>query len=118
MARRGTVKRLSVEHEEFVAAAYGGKRSKSSGAAAHDRGDVRTQTHLLECKMTGTYEKPAKSVSIKVDDLEKLADEAWSEGKAYALAVRIYCPGSVLADKSGYIDLAVRPLAEDVERGV
>jgi len=116
MANRGTVKQLSVQHEEFVARAYGGKRSASSGGAVHDRGDVRTPTHLLECKCTGTYDKPAKSVSIKVSDLEKLADEAWSEGKQFALVVRIYNPESVLADKSGFIDLAVRPLAEDVER--
>ena len=117
MARRGTVKKLSVDQEEFVARKYGGKRSASSGAAVHDRGDVRTSTHLIECKHTGTFDKPAKSISLKLDDLEKIADEAWSEGKSYAVALRIYAPASVLADRGGFIDLMVRPLSEDVERG-
>lgn len=117
IAKRGTVKKLSVNHEEFIAHSYGGKRSASSGAAVHDRGDVRTASHIIECKLTGTLDKPAKSISIKIDDLDKVADEAWSEGKSWAMALRIYAPFSVLADSSGFVDLMVRSVSEDVERG-
>lgn len=115
MARRGTYKRLSVDHEEFIARLYDGKRSVSSGAAIHDRGDVRTESCLFECKHSGSFDRPAKSISIKVSDLEKVADEAWSEGKSWAMALRIYAPSSVLADSNGFVDLMVRPLGDDVE---
>ena len=71
MAARGTSKRLSVEQEEHVARQYDGKRSKSSGGAAHDYGDVRTETELIECKYT---DKPPKKL---LDDFEKIAKEAW-----------------------------------------
>jgi hypothetical protein len=56
MAKRGTVKALSVEHENFIAYLFGGKRSRSSGAAPGDPGDVRADPWLVECKMTGNPE--------------------------------------------------------------
>jgi hypothetical protein len=113
MAKRGSKKQLSVKQEEFIADAYKGKRSASSGAAVHDRGDVRTPTHLIECKHSGTLDKPAKSISVKVSDLDKIADEAWSESKNWAVALRIYNPDSLVSDSDGFIDLIVRPVVED-----
>ncbi len=116
MAPRGTVKRSSVEHEEFIAHLYFGKRSPSSGAAVGDQGDVRTPDDLVECKMTGEFQRPARSISVKLDDIEKIADEAWSEGREWALALRIYCPDSPVADKAGFVDMMVRPLRDDLLR--
>ena len=115
MARRGSTKALSVLQEERVAKRYDGKRSPSSGAAVTDQGDVRTEDALIECKHTGTYDKPAKSISVKVSDLEKIADEAWSEGRRPEQALSIYAPGSVLSDANGFIDLMVRLQEDDVE---
>ena len=101
-------KKLSREHESFVAKWYGGKRSPSSGASDTDKGDVRTSTMLIECK--GKFgqrigQKPVKSTLL--GHMEKAADEAWSEGKDPAVALRFYKPESTLADTNGYVDLIV-----------
>jgi hypothetical protein len=102
-----------VLQEERVAKAYGGKRSPSSGGTDTDRGDVRTPNDLVECKHTGTYDKPARSISVKLDDLEKIFDEAASEGKDGMMALSLYAPDSVLADDGGFVDLAVRLMRND-----
>ncbi len=121
MAPRGSKKALSVEHEEFVASQYGGKRSNSSGGAAHDQGDVRVNhggdATLIECKGQfglRTSSKPTRSTLVS--QMEKIADEAWSEGKEPAIALRYYIPESPLADNYGYVDLMVRLLKDDVAR--
>lgn len=113
MASRGSTKALSILQEDRVAKRYNGKRSPSSGGSVSDQGDVRTGRELIECKHTGTYDKPAKSISVKVSDLEKIADEAWSEGRSPALALSIYAPDSVLANREGFIDLIVRLQTDD-----
>lgn len=71
---------------------------------------------LIECKQTGQMDKPAKSYSLKVSDLEKAWDEATSEGLDMAIAVRIYAPDSPLANHKGNIDLIVRRVMDDMER--
>lgn len=116
MAKRGTRKYNSVKHEDFIAKTYDGVRSPSSGGAVSDQGDVRNDEYLYECKLTGTPEKPAKSISLKLNDLEKIADEAWSEGREPALALRIYNPESVLSDTYGYIDLVAYLVSHDSMR--
>lgn len=110
MARRGSTKALSVAHEERIARAYGGKRSASSGAAAHDQGDVRCSAPMLliECKMTGSPAHPMKSKPKILKEFEKIAKEAWSEGREPALALRYYDPDSILSGADGMIDLIVR----------
>lgn len=116
MAKRGSKKQLSVEQEDYVAAQYGGKRSASSGASVTDQGDVRVLSSdtLFECKGKfgeRTGEKPVRSTLLK--EFEKIADEAWAEGKDPAMALRFYKPDSILADSKGYVDLTVRLLADD-----
>jgi len=115
MAKRGSTKALSVLQEERVARAYGGKRSPSSGGAVTDNGDVRVTAFntLVECKHTGTYDKPSKSVSVKLSDLEKAHDEAAAEGKMVLVALSMYAPDSVLADRNGFVDLSVRLMRDD-----
>lgn len=113
MARRGTLKYRSVDQENFIARKYNGSRSPSSGANHRDRGDVRTESHLIECKLTGTHERPSKSISLKLEDFEKIADEAYSEGKYCAMALRIYNPDSPLSDAQGNIDFITYLVRED-----
>ena len=108
LARRGSSKWLSQQHEEYIAQKYGGSRSPSSGAAPSDQGDVRSPSALIECKHRGSYTRPAQSISIRLSDLEKICDEAWSEGKTPILALRMYNPDSVLSDRDGMIDLIVK----------
>jgi hypothetical protein len=115
MAQRGTSKRYSVEHEDHIANVYGGKRSRSSGAAVTDAGDVRTSDgQLIECKMTGNVLKPSQLPTF-VQHLEKVALEAWAENKIPALALRYYQPESKLAARDGWVDLIVRPVTDDLE---
>lgn len=118
MARKGTNKARSVEHEEFIAKCYEGKRSPSSGASDHDEGDVKVGNAriggiLFECKATGDSEKPAKATIVT--RMEKVAEEAWAAGYEPALALRFYKPDSRLADGKGFIDLVVRRVADDTE---
>ena len=110
MAQRGTNKRLSVDHEEHIARFYGGKRSASSGGAAHDAGDVRCPLLLIECKAT------MKRSSKVLREFEKITREAFAEGRQGALALRFYAPDSILADVDGWVDLIVRTIGDDRER--
>lgn len=123
MAKRGSVKELSVTHEDFIAAKYGGKRSKSSGGDASDQGDVRTPELLFECKLTGgpgrfcnihdRYDCDCRRPTI-ARQFEKVAVEAYSEGREPRLALRYYDPSSILADRSGWVDLVARLVKDDV----
>lgn len=74
----------SGKQESIVAKQLGGKKVANSGATQFQKGDVRTDIMLIECK-TSTEEK--KSFSIKREWLTKLREEAFSMGKRfYALA--------------------------------
>jgi hypothetical protein len=48
------------EHEEYVAAKLGGRRSRSSGARFNDDIDVVTPEEVIECEYT-----EGKSISVK-----------------------------------------------------
>lgn len=112
MAKRGTVKRKSVEQEEFIAALYGGRRSASSGAADNDAGDVRTPDCLIECKVMGNPEEKIKRPGF-AKDLEKVTEEAWQEGRTPMLAIRWYDPDSILADRNGWCDVIIKRAVDD-----
>lgn len=111
MSVRGSSKALSVEHEEWIAKRYGGKRSASSGGADNDQGDVRTGEDLIECKLTGRPGAPAKATLLKT--FEKVAQEAFSEGRDPVVALRFHAPESILADGDGWVDLTVRRSSDD-----
>lgn len=113
MAKRGSTKALSIEQENHVAKMYNGKRSASSGAADNDNGDVRAPLDLIECKVTGGPGRPKSSTLLKT--FEKVAEEAYLEGRSPVVALRFFCPDSPLADVKGWVDLSVRLLAEDAE---
>jgi len=111
MATRGSIKQLSVEQEDFLASIYNGKRSKSSGAAQHDAGDVRCARILIEAKMTKSVKPPAW-----IKDLEKITKEAYEEGREPVLAQRFYKPDSILANRDGWVDVVIRKADEDALR--
>jgi hypothetical protein len=124
MAVRGSKKARSVQQEEKVAASYNGVRSRSSGAADNDQGDVRTPAQLFECKYTGGPEQDAARLadgkelkrSKLLRDFEKVALEAWQEGREPVVALREYAPESRLADPNGWVDFTVRLHHYDVHR--
>lgn len=118
MARRGSSKDRSVRQEEDIARWYGGRRSPSSGASMSDLGDVRTDTHLFECKVRGEFDPdkdPPKSISISMADWTKITDEALEAGRYPVMALRIYQPDHVLADRDGWLDLIVRHVHDDLD---
>lgn len=112
MAKRGTVKALSVQHEEFVAYLFEGRRSPSSGGAAHDPGDVRADPWLIECKMTGNPSEVSRKSKL-AQDFEKIAEEAYGKGLDPMVALRYYDPDSPIANNEGWCDLVVMR-AQDV----
>jgi hypothetical protein len=109
-----TRKELSRQHEEYIAKVYDGKRSRSSGAAASDKSDVRTSEEMIECKLTGELGKPKRTSLLTI--MEKAADEAWSENKEPVVCLRLYNPDSPLANTDGWVDFTVRLTTDDVRR--
>ena len=77
-----TNKELSVDQEHFVAYYLGGRRTKASGAAKHDPGDVVAEDWLVECKLTR-----AKTISVKKNDWDKIRDECHT-GRSPLMALR------------------------------
>ena len=77
-----TNKQLSKDHEDFIAKYLpGGRRTKASGAAPHDPGDVVSDGYVVECKAS------RKSVTVTKAMWEKILWEAHS-GKEPAIAIR------------------------------
>lgn len=72
----------SKKQEGRVAEKLGGKRQKGSGSVPLNKGDVRSEHLLTECKRTDK-----KSISIKIDYLEKITNEAISYGCTPSLAI-------------------------------
>jgi hypothetical protein len=95
---------------------YNGTRSKSSGAAVHDAGDVRLDSSLVECKYTGSPGEPLKRMPKLVKEFEKIANEAWAEGYDPVMALRFYAPKSSLSRNDGWIDFIVRLVEDDICR--
>lgn len=114
MAKRGTKQRISQDQEEFLARAYDGKRIRGSGSSHMQKGDVITEYQLIEAKYKGAPDKPAKSISIKVEDLEKICDEAWAENLDPMMGLMIVNPDSHLANAGGEIHLSVRLVIDDM----
>lgn len=115
MAMKGSAKYQSVVQEDAIAKLFDGKRSKSSGAAEHDAGDVRCKYLLIECKvrMSAIVTKPLPQF---IQQLEKVAEEAWESGKSPMLALRYYSPTSKLSGPDGWVDVTVRTAADDADR--
>lgn len=112
-----TKKELSKQHEEYIAKKYSGQRSRSSGASDTDKGDVRVEgsSSLIECKLTGSPGNEPKRSTL-LAHMEKVADEAWAEGKEPAVALRLFCPTSPVANVDGWVDMTVRLTVDDARR--
>lgn len=74
-------RKYSSKQEKRVAKAVKGKVNSNSGATDFYKGDIRTNTMLLECK---TSIKEVKSVSIKKEWLDKLDEEKFAMGKYHS----------------------------------
>ena len=107
-----TNKELSVKQETDIAKLYSGKRSPSSGAQPHDRGDVRYEIHLsdifkytAECKVTR-----ARSFNLLKGTWDKIKEEAAEQDRRPCMFVRFYDGHS-----GRYEDLIIRSVDDDRE---
>jgi len=82
-----TRKRKSMAQEGRVAKATGGRRQKASGALPGSKGDVRSVELLNECKRTDK-----KSISITIEYLQKITQEASFYNKVPSVAIEIESP--------------------------
>ena len=70
--------------ENSVAKLIGGKTQPNSGATPYAKGDIKSDSWLIECKTSMT---PKQSFSIKKEWLKLIREEAIQQGKMnYALA--------------------------------
>jgi hypothetical protein len=98
-----------VQQEDYIAKLFDGKRSASSGAAEHDAGDVRCEYLLIECKVRMPSPTVSRPKPQFIQQLEKVAKEAYESGKDPALALRYFDDKSPLAGPDGWIDVVVIP---------
>lgn len=82
-----TRKKKSMAQENRVAKATGGRRQKASGALPGSKGDVRSVEMLNECKRTDK-----KSISISIEYLQKITQEAAFYNKVPSVAIEIESP--------------------------
>lgn len=68
----------SGRQERKVAKAVRGKQTANSGATPFQKGDILTESFLIECK---TKTKDSQSMTIKEDWLLKNEEEAFAMGK-------------------------------------
>jgi hypothetical protein len=80
-------RKKSMGQENRVAKAIGGRRQKASGALPGAKGDVRAVELLAECKRTDK-----KSISITIEYLQKITQEAGFYGKIPCVAIEIESP--------------------------
>lgn len=104
-------KDISKKHEEYLAKAYKGQVSPSSGASIREKGDIRTPEYLIEAKCRGNIGKPVSSSLVKL--MEKIYQEAIEVEKEPVVALRFFSPESILADENGWVDLAVHMVRYD-----
>lgn len=87
----------SNRQEKKVAKVVNGKRQANSGATAFAKGDIITDTFLIECK---TKVKDSTSFTVKEEWLLKNEEEAFAMGKNNSALVFDFGPNS---DKRYYI---------------
>lgn len=81
----------SSKQENKVAKDVGGKTTANSGATMFDKGDLKTDQFLIECK---TKTSNSESISIKKEWLDKLKDESLFMKKKYEALIFNFGPDS------------------------
>lgn len=75
-------RKFSSKQEHRIAKMFDGKVVANSGATKFNKGDVKVDNILIECK---TATKPKESFSIKKEWLDKNKEEAFALGIDYTL---------------------------------
>lgn len=82
MNKKETTRGFSQKREKKFAKKYGAKLTPNSGARWHSKGDLTTETHLIEVKSTAKNQ-----MVIHKDWLEKIRAEALKDGKDPILVI-------------------------------
>lgn len=62
--------------------------------------------------MTGGPGEKPKKLPVFIQQLEKITEEAYTEGREPVLALRYFAPNSILATWDGWVDVVVRRAAD------
>lgn len=90
----------SQAHEKRLAKAIGGSTTAASGAFWSRKGDVRSDTLLIEHKWTGK-----KSKTIKSDELRKITNEAIMDGRFPVFGIHLDGDDYVVLNETDFFEL-------------
>ena len=82
MNKKETTRGFSQRRESSLAKKYGARMTPNSGARWHSKGDLKTETHLIEVKST-----KGSQIIVHKSWLEKIREEAIKEGKEPVLVI-------------------------------
>jgi len=90
----------SQKHEERLAKAVGGQTTAASGAFWSRKGDVRSETLLIEHKWTGKKSKTIQSV-----ELTKIVNEAIMDGRLPVFGIHLDGKDYVILMETDFLEL-------------
>jgi len=90
----------SQKHEKRLAKAVGGQTTAASGAFWSRKGDVRSDTLLIEHKWTGK-----KSKTISSAELKKISDEAIMDGRLPVFGIHLDGKDYVILMETDFLEL-------------
>jgi hypothetical protein len=90
----------SQKHEKRIAKAIGGQTTAASGAFWSRKGDVRSETLLIEHKWTGK-----KSKTISSAELKKITTEAIMDGRTPVFGIHLDGEDYVILLETDFLEL-------------
>lgn len=90
----------SQKHEKRIAKAIGGQTTAASGAFWSRKGDVRSQSLLVEHKWTGK-----KSKTIQSAELKKIVTEAIMDGRFPVFGIHLDGEDYVILMETDFLEL-------------
>jgi len=90
----------SQKHEKRLAKAVGGQTTAASGAFWSRKGDVRSETLLIEHKWTGKKSKTIQSV-----ELTKIVNEAIMDGRLPVFGIHLDGKDYVILMETDFLEL-------------
>jgi hypothetical protein len=90
----------SQKHEKRIAKAVGGQTTAASGALWSRKGDVRSETLLIEHKWTGK-----KSKTIQSAELRKITTEAIIDGRLPVFGIHLDGEDYVILMETDFLEM-------------
>ena len=90
----------SQKHEKRIAKAIGGQTTAASGAFWSRKGDVRSETLLIEHKWTGK-----KTKTISAAELQKISNEAIMDGRLPVFGIHLDGEDYVILMETDFLEM-------------